>query len=88
MTWISPLEMETWIVNVFAGNPEYFIAIALFAIVSLAAYFRMNTLTMFFMITLFVIMFSGLQIMASWITLIAIIGGLLAGLALSKIFAK
>ncbi len=84
-TWIEPLELGTWIMNVFAGNPDIFMALALMFIAAGAAFFRMNTIGLFFMIILFVLMFSGF-ISSTLTVLIGIIGGLLVGYALSKAF--
>lgn len=85
MSWIEPLELETWMISVFSGDPEIFTAIALLVISSMAGYFRMNTISMFFMIGVFLLMFSG-YISASFLILISIIGGLMIGYFISKIF--
>ena len=84
MAWIEPLSMENWIINVFAGDATYFSAIALFAITSLAAYFRMNAIGMFFMIGVFLLMFGG-YVPPSLPVFIAIISGLLIGYWISRI---
>ena len=84
MDWIEPLALETWVINVFAGSQEIFFAVAMFFIFGIAGYFRMNTLTMFFIFILFLIMFEAY--VASYIFIIvAVIGGLLAGYWISKI---
>jgi ABC-type multidrug transport system permease subunit len=85
MSWIEPLELETWIISVFSGDPEIFTAIALLVISSMAGYFRMNTISLFFMIGVFLLMFSG-YISASFLILISIIGGLVIGYFISRIF--
>jgi len=84
MSFIEPLNLQTWLINVFAGDSTYFSAIALFVIVGLSAYFRMNMLAMFFMIGIFLLMFSGF-INSPIVILIAIIGGLLVGYWVSRI---
>lgn len=84
MAWIEPLELQTWIINVFSGNPDIFGAIGIFAISLMAGYFKMNAITMFFMIGIFVLMFSG-YIGTSFLTIFAILGGLIIGYALSQI---
>ncbi len=76
--FVEPLALETWIIQVFAGNPDIFGAIALMVIAGLAGFFRMNALGMFFMIGMFVLMFSGF-IGDTFLILIAIIAGLLVG---------
>ena len=58
MSWIEPLEMQQWIVNVFSGSSVIFLAIALLAIIAMAGYFKMNGLVVFFMVGLFLMMFS------------------------------
>ena len=84
MAWIQSLEMETWIINVFSGSQDIFTAIALFFIFGMAAYFRMNALTMFFMVALFLVMFHA-YVSSYFIVLIGLIGGLLIGYWISKI---
>ena len=84
MVWIEPLELETWLINVFAGDATYFAALAIFAIVALAGYFRMNGINMGFMILIFILMFSG-YIPASLLIFISIFAGLLVGYVMAKI---
>ena len=83
--FIPPLQMETWFLNVLSGDPEVFTAIALLAIASLAEYFRMNGIGLFFIMGVFLIMFSGF-INSPLIILILVISGLLIGLTLSRTF--
>jgi ABC-type multidrug transport system permease subunit len=85
MTWIEPLELETWILNVFSGSPTYFGALALFVISGLAAYFRMNTLLTVFMVGIFYFMFAA-YIGTSFIILFSIIAGFAIGYTLNKIY--
>lgn len=85
MSWVEPLELETWIISIFAGDPEIFTAIALLVISSMAAYFRMNTISLFFMMGVFLLMFSGF-ISSPFLILISIIGGLAIGYFISRIF--
>ena len=87
MEWTQPLELEKWIIQVFAGNPDIFAAIALMAIAGLAAFFRMNALGLFFMIGVFIIMFSGF-IGDTLLILIAIVGGLLIGYWISNLVKR
>jgi len=84
MTYIEPLNLEVFFINILSGSGEYFVALALFAIVSLSAYFRMSGLTMGFMIMVFLLMFSG-YIPASLLILVAIIAGLILGYVVGKI---
>ena len=85
MAWTEPLELETIVVTIFSGTPEIFTAVALFFIAGMAGYFRMNGISMFFMIGIFLLMFSGF-INSSLMILISIIGGLLIGYFIQKIF--
>ncbi len=85
MTWIQPLELQTWMISVFAGNPEIFAGIALLVITTLAATFRMTTVGLFFMIGMFLLMFSGF-INSILLVFIAVIGGLALGYIIHRIF--
>jgi len=87
MVWIEPLNLEVWIVNVFAGTPEIFTAIALLVIMGMAGYFRMTGFSMFFMIITFLLMFGGV-VPASLIIFISIFGGLIGGLLISNMFTR
>jgi len=82
--WIQPLELETFIVHVFAGSLEIFMAVAMFFIFGMAAYFRMSIMTMMFMFIVFMLMFE-LWLPSSLIIAFAIIGGAIVGKWVSKI---
>ncbi|MFP4457169.1 MAG: hypothetical protein ACLFPS_05860 [Clostridia bacterium] len=84
MVWIEPLQLERWLINVFAGDSSYFVALALFIILGLSAYFRMNSITLGFMVITFLLMFSG-YIPKTLLIFIAIFGGLVVGHAVSNI---
>jgi len=84
MEWIQPLQLETWLINVFSGNPDIFGSIMLIILATLAGYFRMSGISMFFMMGIFVILFSG-YIGVTFTVLFAIIGGLLVGYWISKL---
>jgi hypothetical protein len=81
---IEPLNLELWIINVFSGDSSIFAIISLLIITSMAAYFRMNAIGMFFMIGIFLLMFSG-YIPVTLVVFITIIAGLLIGYSISKI---
>lgn len=84
MTWIEPLKLETWIINVFSGSQAIFLALAMFFIFGMAAYFRMSGIAMFLMFAIFLIMFS--TWIPSYILIImGMFGGLLIGYWISKI---
>ena len=81
---IEPLDLEEWLINVFAGSATYFAPIAVFVILGLSAYFRLTGFSMVFMILVFLLMFSG-YIPTSLLLFIAIGGGLVVGYVISKI---
>lgn len=85
MVWTEPLSMQEILVTIFSGTPEIFTSIALFTIAGMSAYFRMSGIGMFFMIGIFLLMFSGF-INSSLMVLISIIGGLFVGYLVQKIF--
>ncbi len=62
----------------------FFMAIAIIAICSFAGYFKMNTLSLFFMLGIFVLLFSPF-IGSSMVILFSIIGGLVIGYVISQI---
>lgn len=82
--WIEPLKLETWFMNIFAGSSDIFLACALFFIFGMAGYFRMSGLITFFMLALFLIIFSS-YIVSYFLFMILAIGGLLAGIWISKL---
>jgi len=84
MAWIEPLALETWFINVLAGSREIFTAVALFAILAMAGYFRMNGLTMGLMVFIFILMFSGF-IGSTMIIFIALIAGPLIGYGIGNL---
>ena len=84
--WIEPLDLETWFINVFSGSNDIFAAIAVMVIMSLGSFFRMTTLTMFLMLGIFMLMFSGF-IGSPILFIFAVIGGLAIGFSLSKMFS-
>ena len=84
MAWIEPLKLETWFVQVFAGDGRFFGIIALIALSSMAGYFRMNGVSLAFMAGVFLLMFSGV-VPPSLIVLLSIIGGLLIGFWVSRL---
>ena len=85
--YIQPLELQKIMINIFAGTPEIFTGIAIVVIFAMAAFFRMSAITMFIMIGIFLLMFSG-TIGGALVTLMAIIGGLLIGYLIAQIFQR
>lgn len=85
MSWIEPLELQTWFMSVLSGTPDIFVVLALIFISSMAGYFRMNGIGMFFMIAMFLFMFSSL-IASPLIIFISVMGGLLIGYTISRMF--
>jgi len=85
MTWIEPFSLKTIIVNMFAGNPDIFLAVSLIVISGMSAYFRMSVVAMFFMLGIFVLMFSDTVIQSPIVAVFGIIAGLVIGLLVNKI---
>ena len=83
--FILPFEFQTIIVSMFAGSPDVFIAISLIAIFGMSAYFRMSVVPMFFMVGMFVLLFSETVITSPFVTIFSIIGGLVIGLLVNRI---
>ena len=81
--WLEPLNLQPIFQVIFAGDPDIFMAIALITISVMAGFFRMTVTTMFFMLGIFLLMFSG-YINSPMLALFSIIGGLVAGIVLSK----
>lgn len=84
MDFIQPLELQKIFINIFAGGATYFAPIAIFAIVSMSAYFRLTGLLMGEMLFVFLLMFSG-YIPASLLVFISIVAGLVIGMMVSRI---
>ena len=85
--FIEPLNLEKILVNVFSETPEIFLGVALMVIVGMAAYFRMNNLTLLLMVGIFLLMFTPF-ITSPIIILMMVIGGLLVGMLLAKTFSQ
>lgn len=83
--FIEPLNLGVWIQSVLAGTPEIFIGLSIMIIFGMAAFFRMNILVTFCLIGIFLLMFS-VFVSSPIIILIFIIGGLLIGYVLAKVF--
>lgn len=83
--FIEPLDLEKVLINVFAGSSDIFLAVAIIAIISMSAYFRMPILATFFFLGVFLLMFSSF-ITSPIIILFAVIGGVLLGLVVTKVF--
>ena len=83
VAWLEPLELQTIFISIFAGNPDIFTAIALIILSGMAAYFRMTITTLFFMLGIFILMFSG-SINSPLVAMFSIFGGLFIGYMVSK----
>jgi len=83
--FIQPLELKKIILNLFAGNPDIFLAISLIVIMGMSAYFRMSVVAMFFMLGIFLLLFSGTVIQSPMVAIFSIIAGLIIGLLVNKI---
>ena len=58
--FIMPFDLETWFVQVFAGDIIFFVIIAGLVILSLGAYFRMKMMVVGAALLLFLTLFKGL----------------------------
>lgn len=85
MTFQQPLSLQYILVNTLSGNTIAFTFIAMIAIASLAAYFRMTNATALIMIVLFAFMMN-LYIGGWMVVPILIIVGFFAFNALSRIW--
>jgi hypothetical protein len=85
MAFIEPLSLEKIFVNVLSGSPDIFIGLALLVIFGMAGYFRMNMLVASTFVGIFLLMFSSF-ISSPIVILFFIIGGLLLGFTLAKVF--
>jgi hypothetical protein len=85
MAFIEPLNLGVWFQSVLVGSPDIFIGLALMALFGMAGYFRMNMLVTFSLVGIFLLMFSTF-ISSPIVILFFIIGGLLLGFTLAKIF--
>jgi hypothetical protein len=86
--WLEPLKLQTFFMNIFAGNPDYFTAISIIVIAMAAGYFRMMNLTFFFMLGLFLLMFSKYILGSPIVSLFLIISGLVVGFVISRIWGQ
>lgn len=87
MTWIEPLAMQTWMINVLTGSNEIFMAIALLAISALAGFFRMTGYVLIVMVTLFLVMFRD-YVDGGVLLLIIAVGGVLIGTQIKKLVSR
>ena len=88
MAFIESLNLQVWILQVFAGTPEIFAIVSLLVIASMAAMFRMNTLGMFLIIGIFLIIFSEFIVGFSMLTMTLIMGGLVLGYFIAKMITE
>lgn len=85
--FIEPLNFETILVNILSGNLEVFTALAFFVITGLCAFFRMTYLTTFFILGVFILMFSE-YIHTGIYAVMGIMGGLLLAYVIGKLFGQ
>jgi len=55
MAWHQPFDLYYWLVNVFAGSLQMFLAIAFLVIAVMAGMFRMPTIIVGIMFALFIV---------------------------------
>ena len=84
--FIEPLNLECWLINIFAGSIEIFIFFAFIVLSGLAARFRMPNLVMFVLMGLFGILMS--TYFRGIFVLIVLIGGMISFWSISNIIKR
>jgi len=74
MAWIEPLDLSYWIRNALSGSNAIFTAIALIAITLMAAYFRMTSVMLVLILSIFMIMFYNYVDQSIYFLIFAIVG--------------
>jgi len=87
-SFLEPLQLRTFFINIFAGNPDYFIAIAIITISAMAGFFRMTTLTLFFMLGIFIFTFKDFILGSPILALFSIISGIAIGFTVSRMWTE
>lgn len=82
--FIEPLNLQCLLVNTLAGNAEIFLAIAFIVLASIAAFFRMTSMTFFAMFGLFLIFMYPFLNVGLWVFLFVLIGGILVMIPLAR----
>ena len=85
--WFEPFALKTVILDIFAGTPLLFFVVGFLVIVSMAAYFRMRMLAMFFMLVMFVFLF-GDYIPGSITTFFVVIAAIAIAMVTNKLWNK
>ena len=83
MSWIEPLNLEYWLVNVFSGSPDIFTFISFIFIASMAAYFKMMNLITLMMFVLFAVLMS--QYLGGVYLIVALLVGLVGAYQIGRI---
>ena len=85
--WFEPFAFETIILDIFAGTPLLFFVVGFLVIISMAAYFRMRMLAMFFMLGMFVFLF-GDYIPGAITTFFVVIAAIVIAMVTNKLWNK
>lgn len=86
-TFVDPLDLRRWLVEILSGTPEIFTSISIIAIFTLAGFFRMNMITTAFMVVIYFVMFNEILDQSIYF-LILIIGSLVAGYVIQRIVKR
>lgn len=87
VSFVEPLELRRWTIEILAGSPAIFTAIALIALFGLAGFFRMNMLITMFMLAAFFLFFRT-ELDQSIYFVVLSIGGLVVGNVLHRIISR
>lgn len=86
MVFHNPLDLEYWLINVFAGSVDIFVFLSFIAISGLAAYFRMPNMVTAIMFVIFGIFMS--SYIGGLYLVLVLLSGLVTFYSISKIFTK
>jgi len=84
--FIEPLNLQCVLVNMFAGNTEIFLFIALLIVSAIAARFKMRNGTGLLMLVVFAMFFS--QMVGGLYFIIITLGDIIAFLSIKKIMSR
>ena len=85
--WFEPFALKTVILDIFAGTPLLFFIISFLVIVGMAAYFRMAMLAMFFMLGIFILLFSS-YIPVAYTTFFIVIAAIVIAMVVNKLWNR
>ena len=84
--FIEPLNLECWLVNVFAGTMDIFVFISFIFIAAMGARFRMINTTLLIIFALYAIIMA--QFMTGIYFLVVLIGGIISAWGIARIVKR